>query len=984
MFLESTSISYLCTNRTKTDFTNLKEKEKGLKKTLALIIVGILCVSTFSIFAPKVKAAGLSLVGYWKFDEGSGNIAHDYSGSGNDGTIYGATWTDGRVGKALHFNGIDNWVRIPSNPTLSGLSQITLEAWIKEDIVATNVKGIISKCTGMAHPTYEAEYFLGPDGQNLVFHVSNYNHIAIGIVPGAINEANRWYHVAATWSGDSYTVYVDGIARESDTCTPQTTYSNTVDVQIGRHGTWSWVYFQGIIDEVKIYNYARTAEEIWNDYANPNWETSYIVSSGHPVVDFAVYNGSLYAAADNRLYVKDGGSWNVIDAPTFVTSLETVNLTSQQPPPAEWNQSYGGVNDEAAYALVQTSDGGYALAGYTRSFGTGSFDFYLVKTDALGNMQWNQTYDGGGTDWAYALVQTSDGGYALAGYTVVPREGGWSSNDFWLVKTDSSGNHLWNKTYGGWNLDEAYALVQTDDGGYALAGLTYSFDGGDGWLVKTDAAGNMQWNHTYGGYYSMDGTRALVQTSDGGYALAGWTSSGVGGADFWLVKTDSSGTEQWNQTYGGTDNDQACALVQTSDGGYALTGVTYSFGAGGYDFWLIKTDGSGSMQWNRTYGGAYADWAYALVQTGDGGYALAGGTDSFSAYGDFWLVKTDSAGNVQWNKTYGDGYYPDSAYALVQTDDGGYALAGSTGMSIAGPEAFLLVKTKAFDPYMEKLVLGGQGGLHCYNGASFDLIFQVPTYIRVLGVYDNRLYAGTMLADQPKLYYCEGSSENPANWYIDTEFSSILGSSGPFGSIDSFAVYDGVMYLSSGRRLYSFNGTDWSIAVSFDDVYAFLDMQEYDNKLYLATRDQGWREPIYQGGTGFSGRVIEFDGENWTTILDHDYWIYSLGIYSSKLYVGTVNKIFTYNGTTLEASFNATEGAYYALCFENYDNKIYVGMGNGYIFADPQPETSIAQESQSTIIPPLFMIFATVSIILIKRRLKRCIPLSLRSFGNFK
>jgi len=206
------------------------------------------------------------LVGYWKFDEGSGSVAYDSSGYGNDGTIYGATWVDGIKGKALHFDGVDDWVRILSTSSISGLSQITLEAWIKEDSVATTVKGIISKCTGIAHPTYDAEYYLGLYGQDLAFHVSNYNYIAHDTVSGAINEADRWYHVAATWSGDSYTIYVDGVPRKSGTCTPQTTFSNTVDLQIGRHGSWSWVYFHGVIDEVMIYNYARTAEEIKADY----------------------------------------------------------------------------------------------------------------------------------------------------------------------------------------------------------------------------------------------------------------------------------------------------------------------------------------------------------------------------------------------------------------------------------------------------------------------------------------------------------------------------------------------------------------------------------------------------------------------------------------------------------------------------------------------------------------------------------------------
>jgi hypothetical protein len=207
----------------------------------------------------------------------------------------------------------------------------------------------------------------------------------------------------------------------------------------------------------------------------------------------------------------------------------------------------------------------------------------------------------------------------------------------------------WNKTYGGTYGEWALALMQTNDGGYALAGITGSFGaGGDSWLVKTDASGNMQWNQTYGGI-NTDDTFALVQTTDGGYALAGQTLSfGAGNWDFWLVKTDASGTMQWNRTYGGTDWDVALALVQTSDGGYALAGWTMSFGAGNRDYWLVKTDAAGNMQWNKTYGGTDYDEAYALVQTSDGGYALAGYTISFGvgSSNDSWLVETDASGNI--------------------------------------------------------------------------------------------------------------------------------------------------------------------------------------------------------------------------------------------------------------------------------------------------------------------------------------------------
>jgi len=356
-----------------------------------------------------------------------------------------------------------------------------------------------------------------------------------------------------------------------------------------------------------------------------------------------------------------------------------------------WSQTYGGEFIDQATSLVQTSDGGYALAGVTSPpVGIGPSNFLLIKTDAYGVMVWNQTYKGEAA-YAHELVETSDGGYALAG-TLCTAE----NFDFWLVKTDAYGNMIWNQTYGGPNIDQALAMVQTSDGGYALAGYTESFGSGsyDCWLIKTDAFGNMVWNQTYGGE-GGEVASSLVETSDGGYALGGQTSSEVE-FDFLLIKTDSSGNMEWTQTYGGTGWDQAYSLVETSDGGYVLAGRTISFGAGSYDAWLLKTDSNGNMQWNQTYGASGWDEAQSLVETSDGGFALAGRTKSFGAGDyDFWLVKTDETGSMLWSQTYG-GPNIDQALAVIQTSEGGYALAGKTKSFGAGDyDDILLVKTDA-------------------------------------------------------------------------------------------------------------------------------------------------------------------------------------------------------------------------------------------------------------------------------------------------
>jgi len=250
--------------------------------------------------------------------------------------------------------------------------------------------------------------------------------------------------------------------------------------------------------------------------------------------------------------------------------------------------------------------------------------------------EWIRNYGGAGEDHAMALVETSDVGYVIAGYTRLP-EGGYDS---WLIKTDSLGNLEWNKTYSG---GMVHSLVETSDGGYATCGYGYAFDsgGGDFWLVKTDANGNVEWNRTIGGAY-LDFGRSLVQTSDDGYAMCGYTHSfGAGGIDFWLVKTDSVGNMQWNQTYGGTNVDAAYSLVETSDGGYALAGYTQSFSSGYRDFWLIKTGAYGNMEWSQTHGGTKSENANSLIETSDGGYVVAGDTSSFGVGTNALVVKTD-------------------------------------------------------------------------------------------------------------------------------------------------------------------------------------------------------------------------------------------------------------------------------------------------------------------------------------------------------
>ena len=345
---------------------------------------------------------------------------------------------------------------------------------------------------------------------------------------------------------------------------------------------------------------------------------------------------------------------------------------------------------ESGHSLIATSDGGYAIAGQTDEFGAGGLDFWLIKFDAYGNVTWNQTYGGPQNDVAESLIETSDGGYAIAGTTSSfgePDSFGVLWENFWLVKTDADGNMMWNRTYGGLSEEFASSLVATSDGGYAIAGWTLasSYPNFDFLLVKTDAYGNMVWNRTYGGSH-IERAYSLVATSDGGYALAGFTLSfGVDNYAIWLVKTDEFGNIEWDQIYerdeGSTAglSNIAYSLIATSDGGYALAGKTDAIDLPTYIIWLIKTDAYGNMEWNKTYSNFDVELqgknvAYSVIETSDGGYALAGYTEA-EHWSEMYLVKVDEFGDVEWSRTW-SGVEDEVAWSVIETSDGGYALTG--------------------------------------------------------------------------------------------------------------------------------------------------------------------------------------------------------------------------------------------------------------------------------------------------------------------
>jgi hypothetical protein len=309
-----------------------------------------------------------------------------------------------------------------------------------------------------------------------------------------------------------------------------------------------------------------------------------------------------------------------------------------------------------------------------------------------------RTISGPENDWGNSLIQTSDGGYAIAGFT---ESFGAGEADVYVVKLDAKGNLQWTKTIGGPYREEGTSLIQTADGGYAIAGVTISFGAGkaDVYVVKLDAKGNLQWTKTIGGPKDDLGF-SLIQTSDGGYAIAGYTKSfGAGEWDFYVVKLDAKGNLQWTKTIGGPASDMGGSLIQTADGGYAIAGATTSFGAGLLDVYVVKLDAKGNLQWTKTIGGPASEIgnSHALIQTSDGGYAITGSYFLIGDHGevyasDVYVVKLNADGNLQWTKTISAKSQILDRLSLTQTSDGGYAIAAATGSFGAGGLDVYVVK----------------------------------------------------------------------------------------------------------------------------------------------------------------------------------------------------------------------------------------------------------------------------------------------------
>ncbi len=352
-----------------------------------------------------------------------------------------------------------------------------------------------------------------------------------------------------------------------------------------------------------------------------------------------------------------------------------------------FQKSYGGTNNEWGYFLNQTNDGGFIIAGTTVSFGAGQYDIYLVRITSDGSLLWSKTFGGTNEDQAMNVQQTNDGGYIITGGT---KSFGAGNYDIYLIKTASDGSLQWSKAFGGTGYDLGWSVHEANDGGFVIAGKIYIGNNNDVFLVKTASDGSLQWSKTFGGS-GDDHALSLQQSNDGGFIITGSTNS-FGGTNrvVYLIKTDTDGSLQWTQTYGGAGGNDGYSVQQTNDGGYIIGGSTQSYGAGNMDAYLIKTTSNGALLWTKTFGGTNYDEAYSVQETIDGGYILNGETYSFGAgQSDVYLVKTDSDGNLLWSKTFG-GTTDDNGASVQQTNNGGYMIVGSTSSFEVATDIYLI------------------------------------------------------------------------------------------------------------------------------------------------------------------------------------------------------------------------------------------------------------------------------------------------------
>ena len=359
----------------------------------------------------------------------------------------------------------------------------------------------------------------------------------------------------------------------------------------------------------------------------------------------------------------------------------------------EWQKSYGGEKDEAAYFTCQTNDGGYICAGYTQSIGAGQSDVWLLRINSSGDTLWTKTYGGTNYDWIQYFLPTSDGNFLISVRSYSFGSGG---ADMWIFKIDPYGEVIFSKLFGTPADDWSGSIVETADNGFIVAGFTTGLGAGsrDGWILRLNSIGDTLWTKTYGGEQS-DSFYGVAITGDEGFLFAGRTESfGNGSTDVWIIKTDQYGDTVWTKTFGGIDSDFASRVIITDDGEIMVLAETQSFGGGLSDFCLINYDDSGNVNWFQTYGSNMSERPFSFRMISPDEYIIAGMKLSDPPiYDNGLLIKANATGDRLWNQEIG-GAFDDGIMDINRTSDGGFIISGMTYKSETSDSDLWLVKMK--------------------------------------------------------------------------------------------------------------------------------------------------------------------------------------------------------------------------------------------------------------------------------------------------
>ncbi|MCZ4319683.1 T9SS type A sorting domain-containing protein, partial [Aequorivita viscosa] len=403
---------------------------------------------------------------------------------------------------------------------------------------------------------------------------------------------------------------------------------------------------------------------------------------------------------------------------TLLALLFSAISIQAQDPNILWQRTIGGSEWDEPSFISKTNDGGFVVGGFSESNisgektenSRGGYDYWVLKFDSTGNIQWQRTLGGNEDDYLKKIIQTFDNGYLVLGYSSSnisgdKTEDSQGGTDYWILKLDAVGNIMWQNTIGSNENDTVSDIEQTPDGGFLIGGkasIGVSGDKtvvGDIWILKVDLNGNIIWQRGYDFFFNSFLSNTIL-TNDGGFILAGTGTGGIS-SDYIVSKLNTNGNSMWEKTYGGDGEDFLANFILTNDGGYIAIGHSNSDASGdktedsqGYqDYWVLKLDSTGRIMWQNTIGGASGDIPLTVIESSDGGYFISGSSlsnisgdktdNTFEDSQSFWIMKLNSVGIIEWQNDI-DGSLGERLPKAIQNNDGSFIICGQSSSNISG------------------------------------------------------------------------------------------------------------------------------------------------------------------------------------------------------------------------------------------------------------------------------------------------------------